>query len=142
MIAEAKFKQGDRVKWSAGQGQAQGVVQEVVFEPKTVAGQTVGASEDDPRYIVENDSTGNLTGHRAAALTKLTEADNAFQPGDSVKWNSAQGEVDGKIKEKLTSPTKIKGHTAEASEGEPQYLVESKQTGSKAAHKPSALKPI
>lgn len=36
---------------------------------------------------------------------------------------------------KLTQTTKIKGHTAKASPEEPQYLVESENSGTKAAHR-------
>jgi hypothetical protein len=41
---------------------------------------------------------------------------------------------------KLTSKTRIKGHTAKASRKRPQYLVKSSKTGATAAHKPSELK--
>lgn len=66
-------------------------------------------------------------------------ADN-LRKGDSVHWNSSQGEVKGKVEKKLTSPTRIKGHTVAASKDEPEYLVRSKKTGAHAAHKPDALK--
>lgn len=65
-----------------------------------------------------------------------------FKKGDHVKWKTSQGETTGKIKEKLTSPTKIKGHEVAASEENPEYLVESEKTGKEAAHKPNALEKI
>ncbi|MFL5844621.1 MAG: DUF2945 domain-containing protein [Solirubrobacteraceae bacterium] len=64
----------------------------------------------------------------------------SLRKGDKVAWSTSQGETDGKVAKKLTSPTKIKGHEVKASQDDPQYLVESSKTGAKAAHKPGALK--
>jgi hypothetical protein len=66
---------------------------------------------------------------------------NSFEKGDRVQWNTRQGKTTGHVEKKITSPTTIKGHTAKASEEEPQYLVRSDRTGSEAAHKPTALEP-
>ena len=63
-----------------------------------------------------------------------------LKPGDKVAWDSAQGKVKGKIEKKLTSETKVKGHTAKASKDDPQYMVKSEKTGARAAHKPGELK--
>jgi hypothetical protein len=63
-----------------------------------------------------------------------------FKKGDKVAWHASQGEVHGTVKEKLSSPTDIKGHHVAASPDDPQYLVESDKTGAEAAHKPEALK--
>ena len=62
-----------------------------------------------------------------------------FKKGDKVEWNTSQGKTTGKVKQKLTSPTDIKGHHVAASETNPEYLVESDKTGKEAAHKPDAL---
>ncbi len=66
----------------------------------------------------------------------------SLQPGDRVRWNSSQGEVTGKVRKKLTGPTDVKGHHVAASPENPEFLVESEQTGAQAAHKPEALKKI
>jgi len=66
-------------------------------------------------------------------------ADN-FKPGDKVKWNSRNGEVEGEVVRKVTSETTIKGHTAKASEENPEYEVKSDKTGAHAIHKPEELK--
>jgi hypothetical protein len=63
-----------------------------------------------------------------------------LKPGDHVAWDSRNGKTEGSVKKKLTSPTKIKGHTVAASKDDPQYLIESDKTGAEAAHKPDALK--
>jgi hypothetical protein len=63
-----------------------------------------------------------------------------IKTGDSVRWNTSQGETRGKVVRKLTRSTKIKGHTAKPSSKNPEYLVRSKKSGKTAAHKASALK--
>jgi hypothetical protein len=63
-----------------------------------------------------------------------------LKPGDHVMWNSSQGEVQGEVVRKQTTPTKIKGHAVKASPDNPEYIVKSDRTGALAAHKPEALK--
>jgi len=63
-----------------------------------------------------------------------------LKQGDKVRWGTSQGETKGKVEQKLTSKTEIKGHTAKATKDDPQYLVKSDKTGEKAAHKRKALK--
>lgn len=67
---------------------------------------------------------------------------DTFKKGDKVEWHASQGAVRGTVKKKLTSPTDIKGHHVNASDDDPQYLVESDNTGAEAAHKPDALKKL
>ncbi|SNT32634.1 Protein of unknown function [Noviherbaspirillum humi] len=63
-----------------------------------------------------------------------------FKRGDKVQWESSQGTISGTVKRKLTSPTQIRGHHVVASKDDPQYLVQSDETGAQAAHKPEALR--
>lgn len=65
-----------------------------------------------------------------------------FKKGDKVEWETSQGKTEGTIKEKLTSPTDIKGHHVAASKENPEYLVESDKTGKEAAHKLESLKKV
>ncbi len=65
-----------------------------------------------------------------------------LKPGDRVEWNTPQGKTRGVVREKLTSPTEIGEHHVAASEDNPEYLVESEQTGKQAAHKPGALEKL
>lgn len=64
----------------------------------------------------------------------------SLKTGDKVSWDTSQGKTHGTVEKKLTSETKIKGHTAKATKDDPQYLVKSDKTGAKAAHKPEELK--
>ena len=66
--------------------------------------------------------------------------DNNLSKGDKVEWNTSQGKTSGKVKKRVTSRTKIKGHEVKASKDDPQFLVESDKTGSEAAHKPESLR--
>ncbi len=59
--------------------------------------------------------------------------------GDKVEWDSSGGHSVGKVVEKVTKPTAIKGHKVAASPENPEFIVESDK-GAKAAHKPEALK--
>ncbi len=60
--------------------------------------------------------------------------------GDAVRWNTSQGTTKGHVERKITSTTKIKGHTAKATKENPEYVVKSDKTGAKAAHKPDELR--
>lgn len=61
-----------------------------------------------------------------------------LKKGDDVSWKSHGGTAHGKVEKKVTSDTRIKGHTARATPDDPQYVVRS-ENGGTAAHKPSAL---
>ena len=65
-----------------------------------------------------------------------------FKRGEAVSWRSSQGTIAGTVEKKLTKPMEIEGHHVAASPQNPEYLVASKRTGAKAAHKPGALKKI
>ena len=60
--------------------------------------------------------------------------------GDKVTWRSHGQSVTGQVKRKITERTEAAGRTVEASKDEPQYEVESDETGNTAVHKPSALR--
>lgn len=62
--------------------------------------------------------------------------------GDKVEWETAQGKTVGTIKKKLTAPIEIKGHHVAASKENPEFLVETEESGKEAAHKPASLKKI
>jgi hypothetical protein len=85
--------------------------------------------------------SGGTSGHPACcpALEGETMTEEP-KPGDRVAWNTSQGETTGRVVEKQTSPTRIKGHKVAASEDNPQLIVESDRTGTRAAHRPGALK--
>jgi hypothetical protein len=63
-----------------------------------------------------------------------------LKAGDAVGWRTSQGETQGEVVKKQTTPTHIKTHQVAASQDDPQYIVKSDKTGALAAHKPDALK--
>jgi hypothetical protein len=66
------LREGDTVTWNTPQGETRGRIIEIVTERTEIKGQTLVASESDPRYIVESDKTGERAGHTADALTKVS----------------------------------------------------------------------
>lgn len=65
-----------------------------------------------------------------------------LKKGDKVEWETSQSKTTGTVKKKLTSETKIKNHKVAASKENPEYLVETDESGKEAAHKPESLKKI
>ena len=60
--------------------------------------------------------------------------------GDRVEWDTSQGATVGRIKKKLTKPTKIQSHKVAASAKNPEYLVQTEKSRKLAAHKPEELR--
>jgi hypothetical protein len=67
------LKPGDHVEWNTSWGTTAGVVKEKLTEPADVKGHHVGASEDNPEFLVASDKTGAEAAHRPDALTKITK---------------------------------------------------------------------
>lgn len=65
-----------------------------------------------------------------------------YNKGDTVRWNTAQGETTGEIKRIEKETIEFEGQTFDGSEDDPVYIVESNQTGSRAAHKEDALEKV
>ncbi len=63
-----------------------------------------------------------------------------LSPGDTVTWNTSQGETEGVVKERVTTETHVGGTRLVGSEQDPVYIVESAKTGRRAGHKADALK--
>lgn len=64
------FQPGDQVSWNTPQGKTHGKVVKQLTQRTEIKGHTVAASEDEPQYLVESDSTGNQAAHKPEALTK------------------------------------------------------------------------
>ena len=57
LMAERKFKVGDRVKWDSSGGQAEGKIVYVARASGSIKGFDYKASSDATRYIVETDES-------------------------------------------------------------------------------------
>ncbi len=66
-----EFKQGDKVEWNTPQGKTQGTVKKRLTSQTQVGGQKINASNDDPRYLVESETSGKEAAHKPDALTKV-----------------------------------------------------------------------
>jgi hypothetical protein len=69
-VVQEEFKQGDRVEWNTPQGSTRGTVKKKLTSETEVGGQTIRASEDDPRYLVESEKSGKVAAHKPDALSK------------------------------------------------------------------------
>jgi hypothetical protein len=65
-----------------------------------------------------------------------------LKAGDKVAWDTSQGETQGKVVKKQTTPTMIKTHKVAASKDNPEYIVKSDKSGKIAAHKPAELRKL
>ena len=63
-----------------------------------------------------------------------------LREGDRVAWSHSRGTSHGKVVEVATTSGKIEDFAYEASEDDPRYIVESDDTGARAAHKAEALR--
>jgi len=66
-----ELEKGDRVEWNTPQGKTNGKVKKKLTSRTEVGNQTIAASEDDPRYLIESEKSGKEAAHRPEALTKL-----------------------------------------------------------------------
>lgn len=66
-----EFKEGEKVEWNTPQGKTRGVVKEKLTSRTEVGGQTVAASDDDPRYLVQSEKSGKEAAHKPDALKKV-----------------------------------------------------------------------
>ncbi|MFE9252740.1 DUF2945 domain-containing protein [Streptomyces sp. NPDC007088] len=66
--------------------------------------------------------------------------DRAPRKGEHVEWKSHGGTAEGTVEKKITSSEEAAGRRVRASEEDPQYEVRSEKSGSKAVHRPEALR--
>ncbi|NDK31137.1 hypervirulence associated TUDOR domain-containing protein [Nesterenkonia haasae] len=63
----------------------------------------------------------------------------AFQEGQFVSWKTSQGRTHGKVVSNHAADLSFKGQTFRASDKDPVYVVESEETGARAAHHEGSL---
>ena len=71
MVSQEEFKRGDEVEWSTPQDKTRGIVKKKLTSRTEVGGQTVAASEDEPRYLIESEKSGKEAAHKPDALNKV-----------------------------------------------------------------------
>lgn len=65
------FKKGDRVQWNTAQGKTTGVIKKKLTETTDIQGYTAKATEEEPQYLVESESTGSEAAHKPDALESV-----------------------------------------------------------------------
>ena len=94
----SKIKKGDRVTWKVGKGETTGKVTQKITESKEVNGRKVTATKNKPRYLVENDNTGNVSVHKAKSLSKVKD-DSDFNSQQQETLEEFQEAVNMEAKE-------------------------------------------
>ena len=62
-----------------------------------------------------------------------------LEKGDEVTWNTSQGETHGRVVDVHNEDIELHDQTFRGSDDDPVYVVESNKSGTRAAHKASAL---
>jgi Hypervirulence associated proteins TUDOR domain len=63
-----EFKNGDRVRWDAGNESSVGTIERKITSRTEAAGRTVDASKEAPQYLVKSEKTGATAVHKPGAL--------------------------------------------------------------------------
>jgi hypothetical protein len=63
-----QLKTGDRVAWRSSGG---GSVERKLTSPGKIKGLEVGASEDNPEFLVRSDKSGKVAAHKPSALRRV-----------------------------------------------------------------------
>ena len=62
------FKNGDRVRWDAGNESSVGTVERKITSDTEAGGRQVRASQDSPQYLVRSEKTGSTAVHKPESL--------------------------------------------------------------------------
>ncbi|MGW7531103.1 DUF2945 domain-containing protein [Amycolatopsis sp. NPDC054798] len=63
-----EFREGDRVRWDAGNQSSIGVVEKKITSDTEAGGRKVKASPEDPQYLVRSEKSGKTAVHRPEAI--------------------------------------------------------------------------
>lgn len=64
------MKKGDKVKWTAAQGEIEGTVEKTVTSTTKVKGHTAKATKEKPQILVKSDKSGKQAVHKPDELKK------------------------------------------------------------------------
>ncbi len=71
VMSAKRLKRGDHVSWNSEAGRVRGRITRVVTSPTKFKSYTVHASQDEPHYEIQSDTTDHVAMHKGSALTKL-----------------------------------------------------------------------
>ena len=66
-----ELEPGDRVEWNTPQGKTTGRVVKKLTAETEVKGHHVAASEDDPEFLVESETSGARAAHKPESLRRV-----------------------------------------------------------------------
>jgi len=69
-----EFKIGDHVEWNSEAGRVRGTIKKKVTSAIRFKTYTVHASEEEPQYLIQSDTTDHMAMHKGAALKKIRKA--------------------------------------------------------------------
>lgn len=70
MAEDEDLNKGDEVTWNTSQGETEGEVTKRITDDIEIKDNTVKASDDNPKYVVESDKTGAEAAHKPESLDK------------------------------------------------------------------------
>ena len=70
-MGDDHLRVGSHVKWKSSQGWVTGKIVERKTSDFDVKGTHLTASEDEPKFLVESDETGERAGHEPSALHRV-----------------------------------------------------------------------
>jgi hypothetical protein len=70
-VTQEEFEPGDKVEWNTPQGKTRGTVKKKLTSRTEVGGQTIAASDEDPRYLVESEKSSKEAAHKPNALDRV-----------------------------------------------------------------------
>ncbi|MBC7368104.1 MAG: DUF2945 domain-containing protein [Undibacterium sp.] len=65
------YKVGDHVGWNSEAGRVRGTIRKKITSAIAFKGYTVRASQEEPQYLIESDTTDHRAMHKGSALRKL-----------------------------------------------------------------------
>jgi hypothetical protein len=69
----SQFKVGDHVEWNSEAGRVRGTIRKKITSRITFKGYVVHASQDEPQFLIESDTTDHLAMHKGSALKKIRQ---------------------------------------------------------------------
>ncbi|MEM8832676.1 MAG: HVA1 family protein, partial [Cyanobacteria bacterium P01_G01_bin.19] len=100
-----KLKEGSKVKWKVGKGETMGEITQKITEPTKVEDREVKATKKNPRYLVKNENTDNISVHKAKSLSLVeTDSDLSSEQQETLQdFNSAVNMDAKEIKQWLST---------------------------------------
>ncbi len=71
------IKVGDHVEWNSEAGRVRGTIKKKITSAIKFKTYTVRASNEEPQYLIESDTTDHLAMHKGSALKKIRKRKRA-----------------------------------------------------------------